>query len=565
MQHSISVSKEANEDLGLEIDSTTDESVLIVTGIRSHAAIWRHNQSESVAKIEVGDVIVELNDIAGDAQEMISEAHIANVWDIVFEKRGSAESVPQSSASVPLDEPQQVEPCAEVEETQECEEMRVEVVVQQDRREICGPQLPKKRQAPDPLEMIKELTEPPKDFDLDVQRPERRQEKRLKTTAEMLSEAINSHRRPKTEESKTWTKWKDHGAVPQEQSRDSRVEQYRRITDMAKFLSTSESKKKTMEFDPNGWLVKLGLVRVGESGFVTQPSDRGLTILGFSEGVINKYNELNTKRQVMVGDCIIAVNGTESISKMTEALSKEGHLEILVCRPDLMEDESDEEMVLPLWNVIQRLREIQQPIRFFAESDRDIYNRWKRLQFEGATLHLDLAQGSHTIAHQEKEMEKKGEEIFNEDLTHLWGPSKDIYEWIRYVMDTWESDLKEKKLPSGHQQMVTFKSSQMYLKPFLKLLRRDQVPKDVTTNIHKILTNCRTRNYEEAHQVYMDLAIGNKPWPIGVTMSTFHERAAHARIGSDNEGHVLQDETTRKYIHAVKRLLTFSQQKWPST
>jgi len=44
------------------------------------------------------------------------------------------------------------------------------------------------------------------------------------------------------------------------------------------------------------------------------------------------------------------------------------------------------------------------------------------------------------------------------------------------------------------------------------------------------------------------MAIGNAPWPIGVTMVGIHARTGREKIFARNVAHVLNDETQRKYI-----------------
>ena len=46
----------------------------------------------------------------------------------------------------------------------------------------------------------------------------------------------------------------------------------------------------------------------------------------------------------------------------------------------------------------------------------------------------------------------------------------------------------------------------------------------------------------------MEMAIGNAPWPIGVTNAGIHARPARESIFSKQIAHVLNDETQRKYI-----------------
>ena len=53
----------------------------------------------------------------------------------------------------------------------------------------------------------------------------------------------------------------------------------------------------------------------------------------------------------------------------------------------------------------------------------------------------------------------------------------------------------------------------------------------------------------------MQMAIGNAPWPMGVTQVGIHERAGRSRIFSSQIAHSMSDETTRKYIQGLKRLM----------
>lgn len=66
-----------------------------------------------------------------------------------------------------------------------------------------------------------------------------------------------------------------------------------------------------------------------------------------------------------------------------------------------------------------------------------------------------------------------------------------------------------------------------------------------------------------ANDAYLRLSIGNAPWPIGVTMVGIHERSARERIHSNQVAHVLNDETQRKWIQSIKRLMTWCQKHYP--
>jgi len=62
----------------------------------------------------------------------------------------------------------------------------------------------------------------------------------------------------------------------------------------------------------------------------------------------------------------------------------------------------------------------------------------------------------------------------------------------------------------------------------------------------------QNRNYMYANDIYLRLAIGNAPWPIGVTSVGIHERSAREKIShvmnQHGQAHIMNDEATRKFL-----------------
>ncbi len=65
------------------------------------------------------------------------------------------------------------------------------------------------------------------------------------------------------------------------------------------------------------------------------------------------------------------------------------------------------------------------------------------------------------------------------------------------------------------------------------------------------------RNYLKANDAYLEMAIGNAAWPIGVTMVGIHARTGREKIFDRNVAHVLNDETQRKYIQVRRPFCGF--------
>ena len=56
------------------------------------------------------------------------------------------------------------------------------------------------------------------------------------------------------------------------------------------------------------------------------------------------------------------------------------------------------------------------------------------------------------------------------------------------------------------------------------------------------------RRLFQASDIYLKMAIGNAPWPIGVDQVGIHMRPSRETISMRYVAHVLNDETQRKFI-----------------
>ncbi|BGP43790.1 hypothetical protein JCM10449v2_007847 [Rhodotorula kratochvilovae] len=267
---------------------------------------------------------------------------------------------------------------------------------------------------------------------------------------------------------------------------------------------------------------------------------------------------------------------------------------------------------------VRRLRRIGQPIRLFGESDKDRRLRLRALELieertegqrndfmramEGQEIGLELAEvakrsnaGKEKLARdkgkgketptdssaaatpepaavapadgEKKEPKPKDEDVLVDlDLVRT-NPHKvypQIYHALKRVLKEWEQSLADrpesvKRSTQGKMAAATCATSAEYLKPLFKSLRKRELAPDVLQNVAEITHNMQKREYLRANDAYLRLSIGNAPWPIGVTMVGIHERSGREKIFSNNVAHALNDETSRKYIQSLKRLLTFAQ------
>ncbi|PFH34941.1 Prp18 domain-containing protein [Besnoitia besnoiti] len=144
-----------------------------------------------------------------------------------------------------------------------------------------------------------------------------------------------------------------------------------------------------------------------------------------------------------------------------------------------------------------------------------------------------------------------------------------VTRWIRRMLQEWEAELKlrpdEKKSSAEGTLMTSLqRQTRKDLKPLIRKLKQKELDKDVLDKLFTMVQCCEERKYRSAHDTYMLLAIGNAAWPVGVTMVGIHERVGRSKLFSSQVAHILNDETTRKYIQMFKRLMSFCQRRYPA-
>jgi pre-mRNA-splicing factor 18 len=132
------------------------------------------------------------------------------------------------------------------------------------------------------------------------------------------------------------------------------------------------------------------------------------------------------------------------------------------------------------------------------------------------------------------------------------------------MLAMWEKDLSDrpdsvKRTAQGKIATKTMKQCKDYIRPLFKLCKEKEVPPDILPRLIDIVKACENHEYVAANDAYIRLAIGNAAWPIGVTMVGIHERTGREKINSSKQAHVMNNESQRKYLTSVKRLISYSQ------
>ncbi|KNC53193.1 uncharacterized protein AMSG_12247 [Thecamonas trahens ATCC 50062] len=121
----------------------------------------------------------------------------------------------------------------------------------------------------------------------------------------------------------------------------------------------------------------------------------------------------------------------------------------------------------------------------------------------------------------------------------------------------------ERATRDGRRTTAKYAQTCSYLQPLFEELVRKQVHPEILAGLDAIVRELNGRDYINAMGHFVDMSIGNAPWPIGVTMVGIHERSGRERISAHKVAHVLNDDRSRKYIQSVKRLITWAQTKFP--
>ncbi len=145
---------------------------------------------------------------------------------------------------------------------------------------------------------------------------------------------------------------------------------------------------------------------------------------------------------------------------------------------------------------------------------------------------------------------------------------KELYNWFHLTFIEWEKSLSEEiknKIDTNelHSKLGIYKQCRGYIKTLLIHLKEKTVPQFILDKLFEIMVFCIDRDYIRANDNYIDLSIGDAPWPMGVTMVGIHERTGRSRIYNSQVAYILNDDITKKYLQIVKRVMIFIQRNHP--
>uniref|UniRef100_F6ZCD8 Pre-mRNA-splicing factor 18 n=1 Tax=Monodelphis domestica TaxID=13616 RepID=F6ZCD8_MONDO len=243
--------------------------------------------------------------------------------------------------------------------------------------------------------------------------------------------------------------------------------------------------------------------------------------------------------------------------------------------------------------VLRQFRERGEPVRLFGETDYDAFLRLRKIEIltpeVNRGLRNDLKAALDKIDQQDLDEMASGQEPGENDtqndlkvheenttfeeleaLGKSLGKGDDqedmdiITKVLKFLLGVWAKELNAredhvKQSVQGKLNSATHKQTEAYLRPLFRKLQKRTLPADIKESITNIIKFLLQREYVKANDAYLQMAIGSAPWPIGVTMVGIHARTGREKIFSKHVAHVLNDETQRKYIQGLKRLMTICQ------
>ncbi|EEB07365.1 U5 snRNP-associated protein Prp18 [Schizosaccharomyces japonicus yFS275] len=216
------------------------------------------------------------------------------------------------------------------------------------------------------------------------------------------------------------------------------------------------------------------------------------------------------------------------------------------------------EDTVPISTIQSQLRAMKKPIRLFGENEDMIRTRWKSEQKEQRKRDL------------EQELKNQRVEIIEWERcnTQRSKVARQLIVFIRHGLRLWQEffakkSIEELDLSTTKAQYKVFQQASQHLELLINKIIDDQIDNEVFERVAEICYWCQKEEFVKANDAYLRVSIGNAPWPIGVTMVGIHERSSRERLTAHSVGHVLNDEMTRKWLQALKRLVTFFDKERP--
>ncbi|MES1909285.1 MAG: hypothetical protein MHM6MM_002048 [Cercozoa sp. M6MM] len=244
--------------------------------------------------------------------------------------------------------------------------------------------------------------------------------------------------------------------------------------------------------------------------------------------------------------------------------------------------------------VTSKLRELSQPVRLFAETER---GRWYRLHrvlrgdFSAAAAQQSDAEylraTRDSAAKKEAAAREKKRRSVKRMRKYVAWRSRDavrttadyVHFFIKRVLLFWQlelaheaqkhvvaaaGDIESVVLPEElRQSHAMWSETRRDLRPFVRDLMDRTMDDTIVKKAAVVIDHCIKQDYVAAEQAYFDLSIGRSNWAQGVTQVGIHIRASRNRVMESNLKNPMDDPVMRRATQAIKTLVSTCQRMWP--
>uniref|UniRef100_A0A060SWP7 Pre-mRNA-splicing factor 18 n=1 Tax=Blastobotrys adeninivorans TaxID=409370 RepID=A0A060SWP7_BLAAD len=216
---------------------------------------------------------------------------------------------------------------------------------------------------------------------------------------------------------------------------------------------------------------------------------------------------------------------------------------------------TDSDSPVPVKEVIDELRQLSEPVTLFGESDND---RFKRLQ------KIKRRKEIERIRAEEKKREEGVEfEIDPQDIRdNVEKVNLQVRAYLRYLLALWKEVLERNMAKDDDSDggLEILHQTEDEVEILLNRMRDKKLEPTVVTSVSTMLHYIQQKNYRLANDSYIKMSIGTAAWPVGIVSVGLHDRAPEERFsGGNDDAQIMKDESTRRWLTAVKRLLTFAE------
>ncbi|KAG8528988.1 uncharacterized protein KY384_006677 [Bacidia gigantensis] len=230
---------------------------------------------------------------------------------------------------------------------------------------------------------------------------------------------------------------------------------------------------------------------------------------------------------------------------------------------------SDHQQDIPPATLRLALRALSEPTHLFGETHAQRLKRYHALTTPVPNTPKKYPGPIATTLEPVPESSMKVPTTIPSDLAARTFLYRQLSSYFNLLFSAWSATLSARassvsQTPEGQRASLTLTNCITSLQPLFKKFEQNTLEDSILRPLLQIVSAAQERRYVDANDGYLRLSIGKAAWPIGVTMVGIHERSAREKLHKGaEEGHILSDEVTRKFLQGIKRCLSFAQTRWP--